>query len=101
MIVNRCDDNVRFSLSDDTGDLDFTAFDIVNAPECAGLVEELRATLLGQPLAQIDVAEIQSICCPGNGRCMQTIVRAIMECQDMFLRTHGQKRPHIEVFVKE
>jgi hypothetical protein len=86
MIVNDCDDNVRFALSDDTGDLHFTAFDIVNAPECAGLVEELREKLLGRSLAQIDVAEIQRISCHGKGQCMQTIVRTITECQDMFLQ---------------
>jgi len=87
--MGNCDDNVRFALSDDTGDLHFTAFDIVDAPECAGLVEELSAKLLDRPLAQIDVTEIQSISCSGNGQCMQTIVRTIRECQDMFLRSRA------------
>jgi len=89
--VDNCDDNVRFALSGNTGDLHFTAFDIVNAPECAGLVEELRATLLGRPLAQIDVAEIQRMSCLGNSQCMQTIARTITECQALFLRTNGKK----------
>lgn len=87
--MGNCDDNVRFALSDDTGFLHFTAFDIVNSPECAGLLEELRAKLLGRRLAQIDVAEIQSTSCPGKGQCMQTIVRTITECQDMFLPSRG------------
>ena len=85
--MGNCDDNVRFALSDDTGDLHFTAFDIVNAPECAELVETLKAKLLGRGLAQIDVAEIRSMSCAGNGQCMQTIVHTITECQDMFLRS--------------
>jgi hypothetical protein len=87
--MDNCDDNVRFALSDDTGYLHFTAFNIVNASECAGLVEELRAKLLGRPLAQIDVAEIQSISCAGSGQCMKAIVRTVTECQDMFLRSRA------------
>ena len=94
--MNDCDDNVRFTLSDDTGDLHFTAFDIVNSPECAGLVENLRAKLLDRPLVQIDVAEIQSMTCSGNGQCMQTIVRTVMKCQNMFLQPNDTHvRRHI------
>ena len=99
--MNDCDDNVRFALSDNAGDLHFTAFDIVNAPECARLVETLRAKLLDRPLAQIDVAQIQKMPCLGNGQCMQTIIHTIMECQDMFLHTHGgQHKPHMKVVSK-
>ncbi|MCF7973436.1 MAG: hypothetical protein K9N55_06445 [Phycisphaerae bacterium] len=86
--MNDCDDNGRFAISDDTGDLHFTAFDIVNAPECDRLVEELRTKLLDRPLAQIDLSEIQKISCLGNGQCMQTIIHTIVECQDMFLQNH-------------
>ena len=88
--MDNCDDNVRFALSDDTGELRFTAFDIVNTPECAKLVEELRAKLLGRCLAQIDVAEIQRTSCPANGQCMQSIVRTITECQDLFCGPAGK-----------
>ncbi len=94
-LMHTCDDNVRFTLSDDTGDLHFTALDIVNAPQCVTIVEELRAKLLGRPLEQIDAAELQKIACLGNGQCVQTIVRTILECQDMFLGTHGHRKSHI------
>ena len=99
-MMDNWDDNVRFSLSDDTGDLQFTAFDIVNTPECTSLVDELRTTLFGRPLAQLDVADIQRISCPGNGQCVQTIVRTIMECKDMFLRNQGQNKPRLEAGKK-
>ncbi len=99
--MDDCDNNVRFTLSDDTGDLHFTALDIVNAPQCIELVEELRARLLGRPLAQIDVAEIQKMACSGNGQCMQAIVGTIIECQDMFLPTHEQRESHREVAPKK
>jgi len=98
--MDACDDNVRFALSDDTGDLHFTTFDIVHAPQCNKLVEVLRAKLLNRPLAQIDVAEIQKMSCPGTGQCMQTIVRTIIECQNMFLPTHGHHKSHKNVAPK-
>lgn len=100
-MVDNCDDNVRFTLSDDNGDLHFTAFDIVNMPECTGLVENLRAKLLGRPLEQIDVAEIQRMSCRGNGQCMQSIVRTIVECQNLFLPASGQCESHMGAANKQ
>ena len=86
--MDDCYDKVRFTLSDATGDLRFTAFDIINAPECTGLAEELRAKLLDRRLADIDVGEIQRMSCPGNGQCMTTIVRIITDYQDRFTQSH-------------
>ena len=55
--MDNCYDKVRFTLSAETGDLRFTAFEIINSPEYASQVEEMRAKLLGQRLADINTAE--------------------------------------------
>ena len=93
--MDECYDKVRVALSDETGELRFTDFDIINAPECGKLAEELRSKLLGQQLADIDVVEIQKMSCPGNGQCMEAIVNIIAEYQDRFLHTHRHDKPKI------
>lgn len=89
--MGKCADKVRFTLSDKTGDLRFTAFDIVNAPECTELAEELRAKLLGRCFAEINMAGIQRMSCRGDGQCMQTVVSTIMEYQDLFCGPAGKR----------
>jgi len=84
--MDDCYDKVRFTLSDETGDLRFTDFNIVEMPQCSGVAEKLRELLLEQRLADIDVAKILATPCPGNGQCLQTIARVISDYQDRFLR---------------
>jgi len=95
--MDDCYDKVRFALSDETGEMRFTAFDIVNTPECSQLTETLRRILIDRRLADIDVAEIQGMSCPGNGQCMTTIVRIITEYQERFLRRQRQGKLQMEV----
>ncbi|MFC1782956.1 hypothetical protein ACFL02_05155 [Planctomycetota bacterium] len=83
--MDDCDDKVRFALSDKTGELRFTNFDIVGVPECVNVIEKLRVFLLNQKLADIDITEIIKMPCPGNGQCIQTIVRVIEEYQGRFI----------------
>jgi hypothetical protein len=85
-----CYDKVRLSLSDKTGELRFSYFDIVGVPECSSLAEELRTQLLGRKLADVDVALIQKMACPGDGQCLQTVADIIAEYQGQFL--HNRKR---------
>jgi len=93
--MDDCYDKVCFALSDKTGDLCFTDFDIIDAPECAAQIGELQAKLLGQRLADINTAEILRISCPGNGQCMKTIVSVITEYQDRFL--HNRRRDNQDI----
>ena len=95
--MDDCYDKVRFKLSDETGDLRFTSFEIINSPECARQVEEIRAKLLGQRLADINTAEILRISCSGNGQCTKTIVNIITEYQDRFL--HNRRRDNQDIAV--
>ncbi len=90
--MDDCYDKIRFTLSDKTGDLRFTDFNIVGATQCSGMVAELREHLLEQRLADIDVAKILAMPCPGNGQCLQSIARVISEYQDRFLRNPNGKR---------
>ncbi len=75
--VGDCRDKVRFVLSDKTGALRFTDFEIVNAPECNGVARTLREYLLGQPLAELDLGYIREMTCTGNGQCIRDIVSVI------------------------
>jgi len=98
-IMDDCYDKIRFSLSDKTGELCFTEFDIINAPECVSQVKELRAKLLGRRLADINTADILNISCSGNGQCMRTIVNTITEYQDRFL--HDRRRDNHNISSTE
>ena len=72
-----CRNKVRFVLSDKTGTLRFTDFDIVNAPECGEVAGPLKEYLLGRPLTGIDLGYIRQLTCPGNGQCIRDIVDVI------------------------
>jgi hypothetical protein len=80
-----CRDNVRFSLSDETGVLKFKTFDIVNTPDCARLAEELRKYLLARPLREIDVTFVRSMECPQKrGYCIEAVARVLEEHIEFF-----------------
>jgi len=92
MTAHSCRNRVRFSLSDKDGPLHFTAFDIVDAPECREVTEALKKHLLGRPLREIDAAEILRLPCERDGRCMRTVAGIIAECQEMFVGSKGPPR---------
>jgi hypothetical protein len=80
-----CRDNVRFSLSDETGVLKFKSFDIVNTPDCAKLAEELREYLLARPLREIDISLVRSMECPHErGHCIEAVAKVIEEHIEFF-----------------
>ena len=86
MSADDCYDKMRFSLSDKSGELRFVHFDIEQAPECANVVQQMRNILLNKRLADIDLAEIRMLSCPGSGQCIHTVVKVIEEHQERFLR---------------
>ncbi len=75
---------VRFTLSDDDGDLRFRAFDIADAPECHGAAEILRQSLLGRSIAEVDTTEIACIPCSGEAQCVRAAADVIAEFQASF-----------------
>jgi len=75
---------VRLTLSDDSGDLKFKAFDIVDAPECRGAAEALQRRLLDRPLAGIDPREIARIRSTGDAQCLRAAADVIAEFQADF-----------------
>jgi hypothetical protein len=80
-----CKDNVRFTLSDDTGVLKFKTFDIVNTPACARLAKQLREYLLARPLREIDMQVVKAMRCPHhNGVCLDVVARVIEEHVEFF-----------------
>ena len=81
-----CYDNVRLWLSKENGACYFKSFDIVDAPECNAVTEQLRDYLVGRRLADVDLGYLQSIKCEGNGACMRAVIDIIHEYQDMFVQ---------------
>jgi hypothetical protein len=72
-----CRNRVRFALSDSTGVLRFTDFDIVDAPECREVAKTLKAYLVGRPLAELDLDHIRGLSCGGNGQCVRDVADEI------------------------
>ena len=89
MEPNDCVDKMRFALSDKAGVLRVEDFDIVDAPQCTTFAEKLKQYLIGRPVADVDLAYIRSLRCPGDGRCMRVIVDAIAQYHEMFVGTKG------------
>ena len=85
MSPDDCRNRIRFALSDATGTLRFTCFDIVGAPECRETAETLRKYVLGRPLAEMDSDHIRRLTCSGNGRCMLDIAGVIEDCRAILL----------------
>jgi len=66
MYSKDCRNKIRYSLSDASGVLRFTAFNIVDALECGDTPEMLRKYLVGRPLADVDVDYIRGLGCKGD-----------------------------------
>ena len=92
-LLDDCGDRVRFSLSDETGELRFTAFRIVDAPDCRRVEREVVLYLVGRTLADADPHHIRGLECPGDGQCMETVAEVIEKSQRMFLH-HGIATSH-------
>jgi hypothetical protein len=85
MQAGDCVNKIRFSISDETGVLRFTSFDIVDPPEsCQGL-EALREYLVGRPLAEVDVDHLRELLGGSDGECRQTALRVVKEYQRRFV----------------
>jgi len=88
MSEGQCDNKIRYSLSDRSGVLRFEAFDIVDGgePSCKKVADEICAKIIGRPLADVDVSEIEKIPCSGGAECVKSLANVIRECQGMFIR---------------
>ena len=84
-----CRDKIRFALSDESGELRFTSFDIVDMPECQDLARALQEYLLDRPLAEVDLDYLVGLRCRANGECVQGMIRMVDEYQAMFALGRG------------
>ena len=91
MPSNDCYDKIRFCLSDDSGVLRFETFEITDAPECRGVEQTLRAYLVGRPLSKVDLDYLRTLTCDGDGVCMQAVIGAVEEHQQLFLGTRNER----------
>ena len=95
--MDECYDRVRMALSDKTGELRVSSFDIVGIAECSEMAE-LRAKLVGKRLADINIAEMRGMSDLSNAQCIRVVVNIIAEYQDQFLR--GYKRSGRRILQK-
>ena len=79
-----CVDNIRFGLSDQSGELRFESFDIVDPPECSEVIDKLREYLIGRSLAEIDITIIRGLECLDSDLCMERVAGMIEEYQEFF-----------------
>jgi len=89
--MDECYDKIRLSLSDESGELRFESFEIVDMPDCQELAGQLREYLVGRPLAQADPHRVRSMSCPSGGACMLVVARIIEEYQRLFSAA-GERR---------
>ena len=80
-----CSNKVRFSLSDETGVLRFTSFDIADVPDFCEMAETLQEYLVGRPLADVDAGYLRELSCSGNAECLRAVIRMVGEYQQLFV----------------
>lgn len=81
-----CADRIRFSLSDASGKLVFSAFEFVGRGTCPEAEQRLREHLLGRPLADVDLRLVERLSCASGQACFPQIAAVIREHQQLFLR---------------
>ena len=91
MAPENCADRVRFTLSDEDGELRFVSFDIVGAPECKNLTAALRDYLIGRKLADVDLHHLRGFRCSGNGECVRAVIDTVAEHQVMLVPDHSSR----------
>jgi len=84
MFPEERNDRLRYSLSDESGVLRFEEFEIANALECAEIQKALQEYLMGRALAEVDLDHLRSLACRRDGECMEAVIRAVQEHQEMF-----------------
>ena len=82
--ARECYDRIRYTLSDESGELRFTSFQIIGGIECRGVERELKEYLLNRPLRELDTDKIMQVSCSGERQCIDTIAKVIAEQQSFF-----------------
>ena len=88
-------DRIRMVLSDVSGELRVTSFDIVGLAEYSEIAE-LRAKLVGKRLADINIAETPGVSFASNPQCKKAVADIIAKYQDQFLRD-GKRSDRLEL----
>jgi hypothetical protein len=79
-----CYDRIRYTLSDENGELRFTSFQIAGGAECRETERELKEYLLSRPLRSLETRRIMRASCPGNRQCIDTVARLVADQQNLF-----------------
>ncbi len=87
--MDECYDRIHIALSDMSGDLRITSFDIIGIAEYSETAE-LHAKLVGKRLADIHITEMHEVSFASNTQCLKAVADVIAKYQDQFLR--GRKR---------
>jgi len=84
-----CADRIRFSLSDASGKLAFSAFEFVSGGTCPEAEQRLREYLLGRPLADVDLQVVEKLSCAEGRECFAQIAAVIRDHQEIFVRENN------------
>ena len=84
MSSEECKDSLRYSLSDESGVLRFDGFEIVSSAECRETQKALQEYLVGRALSEVDLDYLRGLACSRGGGCMDAVIEAVQEHQEMF-----------------
>ena len=85
MEKRECQERIRCPVSDRLGEMRIENFDIVDAPECEEIADRLRTYLVGQPLADVDLAYIREIGRATHPLCAEVVSKLVQRGQEKFL----------------
>jgi hypothetical protein len=80
-----CYNRIRYSLSDASGVMRFTSFEIIDAPQCKNTNKLLREHLMSRPVADVDLDYLRGMTCELNGECIRTVIRIVEDYQRLLV----------------
>lgn len=71
--IDKCHDEIRFTITDRTGSLRFTKFEIVGVDACYDIEEALQSYLFNRPLDDVNIDDIRHALSGDHEECIRAI----------------------------
>lgn len=91
MSENECKHRVRFSLSDSSGELVFTEFEVINGSDCTA-AHAVQDHLVGRTLSRVDWSLIEELGKQGTCTCADDVIAVLEDFQRQFSRRHAHRQ---------
>lgn len=96
MSQHECRHRIRFSLSDSSGELTFTDFEVINSADCPA-AQAVQDHLVGRALSKVDWNLIETLGEQGTCTCANDVIAVLEDFQKQFSRRSVRNPESTEV----